>query len=83
MYIYIHNGYIHYSLLDIISGRKVKGGVTGDVVINNEFIPENFRCASGYVTQVHELSAINAFCYYTYNNIIIMCVHRKKLLQGL
>ena len=37
----------------------MKGGVTGDVVINNEFIPENFRCASGYVTQVHELSAIN------------------------
>ena len=40
------------SLLDIISGRKVNTGVTGDVVINGEFIPENFRCASGYVTQV-------------------------------
>ena len=41
------------SLLDIISGRKENRGVTGSVVINGELIPENFRCASGYVTQVN------------------------------
>jgi len=47
-------GYIlaTFSLLDIISGRKEKRGITGNIIINGEFIPENFRCASGYVTQV-------------------------------
>jgi len=38
-----------YSLLEIISDRKER---TGDVVINGDIIPDNFRCASGYVTQV-------------------------------
>ena len=52
-------GYIFtiFSLLDIISGRKEKRGVTGNVIINGEFIPENFRCASGYVTQVITFNA--------------------------
>ena len=48
----------------------MKGGVTGDVVINNELIPENFRCASGYVTQV------NICCYYTYN---IVCAQEETV----
>ena len=38
------------SLLEVISDRKDR--TIGDVVINGSLIPENFRCASGYVTQV-------------------------------
>lgn len=72
----MYNGYIPYSLLDIISGRKVKGGVTGDVVINNELIPENFRCASGYVTQVNRIVAVDIFCYYIHN---IVCAQEETV----
>ena len=52
---YAYSNKMHLSLLDVISGRNVKRGVTGDVVINGELIPENFRCASGYVTQVKSI----------------------------
>ena len=63
---YSHN--VYSSLLDIISGRKVARGVTGNVVINGEFIPENFRCASGYVTQVSTHICSHGFSYRNWNN---------------
>ena len=61
---YAHNYKLCSSLLDTISGRKVKSGVTGNVVINGELIPENFRCASGYVTQVKSESMFIAIYIY-------------------
>lgn len=66
---------MHYSLLDIISGRKEKRGVTGNVVINGELIPENFRCTSGYVTQVNLCSYIECLLLCT----TIMCTQKETV----
>jgi len=41
-----------YSLLDILADRKGGGGITGDIIVNGEPRPNNFRYASGYVPQV-------------------------------
>nr|XP_054773562.1 broad substrate specificity ATP-binding cassette transporter ABCG2-like [Lytechinus pictus] len=38
-------------LLDILAGRKEKEGVRGEVLINGNDIPRNFKCCSGYVVQ--------------------------------
>ncbi|XP_065904850.1 broad substrate specificity ATP-binding cassette transporter ABCG2-like isoform X1 [Dysidea avara] len=39
------------SLLDILADRKGGGGITGDIIVNGEPRPNNFRYASGYVPQ--------------------------------
>ncbi|GAM18042.1 hypothetical protein SAMD00019534_012170 [Acytostelium subglobosum LB1] len=39
------------SLLDILSGRKNVGDITGEVLINGAKMPPNFKRISGYVTQ--------------------------------
>lgn len=39
------------SLLDILADRKGGGGITGDIIVNGEPRPKNFRYASGYVPQ--------------------------------
>eukprot|EP00057_Strongylocentrotus_purpuratus_P008081 XP_011662555.1 PREDICTED: ATP-binding cassette sub-family G member 2 [Strongylocentrotus purpuratus] len=39
------------SLLDILAGRKEKSGVRGEVLINGNDLPRNFKCCSGYVLQ--------------------------------
>jgi len=49
--IYSHVLYLH-SLLDILADRKGGGGITGDIIVNGEPRPNNFRYASGYVPQV-------------------------------
>ena len=41
-----------HSLLDILADRKGGGGITGDIIVNGEPRPRNFRYASGYVPQV-------------------------------
>ena len=41
-----------HSLLDILADRKGGGGITGDIIVNGEPRPKNFRYASGYVPQV-------------------------------
>ena len=40
------------SLLDILAGRKDRSGLTGNVLVNGEHQPNNFKCISGYVVQV-------------------------------
>ena len=40
------------SLLDILAGRKSRKGVAGEVLINRQGLPKNYKCASGYVVQV-------------------------------
>ena len=40
------------SLLDILAGRKSRKGVAGEVLINGQRLPKNYKCASGYVVQV-------------------------------
>ena len=40
------------SLLDILSGRKEKSGLSGEVFIDGNDLPGNFKCRSGYVVQV-------------------------------
>ena len=44
--------FIFHSLLDILAGRKDKRFLTGDVLINGERQPNNFKLVSGYVVQV-------------------------------
>ena len=39
-------------LLDILAGRKDKSGLTGQVLVNGQPQPNNFKCISGYVVQV-------------------------------
>lgn len=39
------------SLLDILAGRKDKAGIKGEVLINGNDLPSNFKCCSGYVVQ--------------------------------
>ncbi|KYQ90665.1 ABC transporter G family protein [Tieghemostelium lacteum] len=39
------------SLLDILSGRKNVGDISGNILINGLPVPENFKRISGYVTQ--------------------------------
>ncbi|KAF6128467.1 ATP binding cassette subfamily G member 2 (Junior blood group) [Phyllostomus discolor] len=39
------------SLLDILAARKDPQGLSGDVLINGEPRPANFKCNSGYVVQ--------------------------------
>ena len=40
------------SLLDILAGRKSRKGVAGEVLINGQRLPKNYKCTSGYVVQV-------------------------------
>ena len=47
--------YSVFSLLDILAGRKDKSGLTGQVMVNGEQQPSNFKCISGYVVQVSDL----------------------------
>ena len=44
--------YILFRLLDILADRKNKSGLSGDVLVNGEYQPINFRMMSGYVVQV-------------------------------
>ncbi|XP_051008224.1 broad substrate specificity ATP-binding cassette transporter ABCG2-like isoform X1 [Acomys russatus] len=39
------------SLLDVLAARKDPRGLSGDVLINGEPQPANFKCSSGYVVQ--------------------------------
>lgn len=39
------------SLLDVLAGRKDPAGLTGDVLVDGEKQPANFKCMSGYVVQ--------------------------------
>ncbi|XP_013005547.1 broad substrate specificity ATP-binding cassette transporter ABCG2-like isoform X2 [Cavia porcellus] len=39
-------------LLDVLAGRKDSPGLSGDVLINGELPPADFKCNSGYVVQV-------------------------------
>ncbi|XP_003467515.1 broad substrate specificity ATP-binding cassette transporter ABCG2 isoform X2 [Cavia porcellus] len=39
------------SLLDVLAARKDPNGLSGDVLINGEPRPANFKCNSGYVVQ--------------------------------
>ena len=41
-----------FRLLDILADRKNKSGLSGDVLVNGEYQPINFRMMSGYVVQV-------------------------------
>ena len=41
-----------FSLLDILAGRKDRSGLIGQVMVNGEPQPRNFKCISGYVVQV-------------------------------
>lgn len=41
-----------YRLLDVLAARKDPNGLSGDVLINGEPRPANFKCNSGYVVQV-------------------------------
>ena len=43
-----------YRLLDILAGRKDKSGLTGQVLVNGQPQPRNFKCISGYVVQVSD-----------------------------
>ena len=43
-----------YSLLDILAGRKDRSGLVGQVMVNGEHQPRNFKCISGYVVQVSD-----------------------------
>ncbi|XP_013005541.1 broad substrate specificity ATP-binding cassette transporter ABCG2-like isoform X3 [Cavia porcellus] len=38
-------------LLDVLAGRKDSRGLSGDVLINGELPPADFKCNSGYVVQ--------------------------------
>ncbi|XP_013005543.1 broad substrate specificity ATP-binding cassette transporter ABCG2-like isoform X1 [Cavia porcellus] len=38
-------------LLDVLAGRKDSPGLSGDVLINGELPPADFKCNSGYVVQ--------------------------------
>ena len=50
--------YITNSLLDILAGRKGKSGISGQVLINGEAQPDNFKCISGYVVQVSPIKKL-------------------------
>nr|XP_002125421.1 ATP-binding cassette sub-family G member 2 [Ciona intestinalis]XP_026691428.1 ATP-binding cassette sub-family G member 2 [Ciona intestinalis] len=39
------------TLLDVLAGRKNQTGLTGSVLLNNQTLPSNFKCLSGYVIQ--------------------------------
>ena len=41
-----------FRLLDILAGRKDKSGLRGQVLVNGQQQPSNFKCISGYVVQV-------------------------------
>ena len=41
-----------FRLLDILAGRKDKSGLSGQVLVNGQQQPSNFKCISGYVVQV-------------------------------
>ena len=49
----INNTVYLLSLLDVLADRKDRSRVGGYVLINGERQPQNFKCASGYVVQVH------------------------------
>ena len=57
--LFIINFVLHYNntifcrLLDILAGRKYKSGLTGQVLVNGQQQPSNFKCISGYVQQVN------------------------------
>lgn len=50
-----------YRLLDVLAGRKDSRGLSGDVLINGELPPADFKCNSGYVVQV---SIHGSLCFY-------------------
>ena len=52
--ILVHSVYF-YSLLDILAGRKDRSGLVGQVMVNGEHQPSNFKCISGYVVQVSDI----------------------------
>ncbi|XP_023556375.1 ATP-binding cassette sub-family G member 2-like [Octodon degus] len=41
-------------LLDVLAARKNPHGLSGDILINGEAHPSNFKCYSGYVAQVSD-----------------------------
>ena len=43
---------VNHRLLDILAGRKDRSGLTGNVLVNGQQQPANFKCVSGYVVQV-------------------------------
>jgi hypothetical protein len=47
-----------FSLLDILAGRKDQSGLVGQVMVNGEHQPSNFKCISGYVVQVCDVDKI-------------------------
>ena len=56
-YIKIISHLYFYSLLDILAGRKDRSGLVGQVMINGEHQPRNFKCISGYVVQVSDIKS--------------------------
>ena len=49
------------SLLDILAGRKDQAGLMGSVLVDGATQPPNFKCMSGYVTQVSVTYFRNTF----------------------
>ena len=50
-----------FRLLDILAGRKNKAGLSGNVLVNGQQQPSNFKCISGYVVQVSLLYDYDVF----------------------
>ena len=56
-YPYWSTFYITSRLLDILATRKDPAGLSGDILINGYRLPSHFKCISGYVVQVNEVSS--------------------------
>ncbi len=59
---FLHCLFIDSRLLDVIAARKNSHGLSGRVLVDSAKQPQNFKCISGYVIQVHTIEH-QIICY--------------------
>lgn len=52
---------LNQSLLDFLAGRKDKSGFDGNILVNGQKIPDDFKNISGYVVQVNVMKQIPVY----------------------
>ena len=56
-------------MLDILADRKDRKGLTGQILVNGERQPLNFKCMSGYVVQVQRIIRQKLWCIMSHGNV--------------